>query len=153
LEGLGQYARALADWDRAIELDQGPQRAWFRANRAAVLGHCGEHARTAAEAEQVASANDLPNDTWYDLARAGALASGAVRQDDNVAPGEREKLAELYATRAVDWLTRAARAGLFRAPAYVQRLRTNKDLDALRSRDDFRKLLAEVERQAGAGKP
>jgi hypothetical protein len=59
---------------------------------------------------------------------------------------EQPETKEKYAARAVELLRKAVDRG-YRDAAHVK---TDTDLDAVRSRDDFKKLLAELE---AAGKP
>jgi hypothetical protein len=81
----------------------------------------------------------------YNLACAYSIS--ALAQEKTSAtkrhPADRHKSAEDYAALAMDAL-RAAVAKGFRK---TQLLRTDDDLNALRSRDDFKKLLAQLERE------
>jgi serine/threonine protein kinase/tetratricopeptide (TPR) repeat protein len=56
---------------------------------------------------------------------------------------ERQKRADEYAARAVDVLREAVAKGFGNVPL----MQTDHDLDSLRSRDDFKKLLAELEQK------
>ncbi len=60
-----------------------------------------------------------------------------------LASAEREEAprAEQHAGRAVALLARARAVGLFRSAAWAAHLKRDKLLDALRDREDFRKLL------------
>ncbi len=60
-----------------------------------------------------------------------------------LSPAERARLKAHHAERAMDLLRKAVAMG-YRHPAAM---RTDHDLDALRDRDDFRKLLADLEAQ------
>jgi hypothetical protein len=62
------------------------------------------------------------------------------------APAWRE--ADLYAARAVELWTRPRDDGCFKETATVEYLEKESDLDALRSRDDFKKLVADLEKTA-----
>jgi hypothetical protein len=79
-------------------------------------------------AELTKSSNWGPGQ-WYDFAGLCAAASG--RSPDNKSQ---------YADRAMELLRKAVTAG-FKDAA---RMAKNGDLDALRGRDDFKKLLAEL---------
>ena len=69
---------------------------------------------------------------WYDFACVFAIASGklADKKDE-------------YAKRAVELLQRAVKAG-YKDAAHMKK---DTDLDPLRDRDDFKKLLAELEKK------
>ncbi len=142
---LGRYAEAVRDWDRVIELDGG--NAGFRLERALALARAEDHARAAAEANALARGEALQGDTLYDLARVYALASSAVRRDANLSAGDRDNLARQHAARAVALLGRAKAAGYYQGPRHLKALRTSPDLEPLRSRDDFKKLLAGLEKE------
>src|SRR5262249_15328930 len=55
---------------------------------------------------------------------------------------------EAYAGRALALLRRAQAAGFFGDRANVERLKRDTDLDPLRQREDFQKLVAELEAAA-----
>jgi serine/threonine-protein kinase len=147
---LARYDAALQDWDRALALDQGKNRQRFRASRAVVLAHLKRDAEAVAEAEDLAGAKAPEPLNVFHAACACAVSSAAVRDDAALAPAEREKLAEGYAGRALALLQRLHKEGYFKAPKRVKDLKTEKDLDAVRARDDFKTLLAAVEGQAKA---
>jgi hypothetical protein len=64
---------------------------------------------------------------------------------------EWERLAEQYGARAVELLARARACGHFRDPERLASLQSDEELNSIRSRPDFQKLLAELE--AGAKVP
>jgi tetratricopeptide (TPR) repeat protein len=133
LAGLGRHAESVTDWDRAIDLDPGPKRAQFRLQRAIALAHAGEYAKSAAEANALADADNVTGEALYDAACVFALSAGAVRTD--------AAQAENYAARAVALLRRAVDKGY----KDINHMRKDTDLDPLRKRADFQKLLAETE--------
>jgi serine/threonine protein kinase/tetratricopeptide (TPR) repeat protein len=130
---IDRQAEALNDWERALELDDGKDRLYFRMQRALTLAHLKNHVSATAEANEVVESKKLPNYLRYDAACVFAVASTAVRDDP--------KLIEQYAVRAVELLRLAYQRGYKDEPD----LRDDKNLDALRSRKDFQKLLAELE--------
>jgi tetratricopeptide (TPR) repeat protein len=150
LSRLGRHAEAVRDWDRAIELESGPSRTTLRLARARALGRAGDHARATAEANALSREKNLPEATLYDLARVYALASAAARRDSRLPRSERDKLAEQFAAGAVVFLGRARSAGYFQTGQHLDDLKTQADLQSLRSRDDFHRLLADLEKK---GKP
>ena len=78
----------------------------------------------------------------YDVACVYALSAAAAGNDS--------EQAEHYAAQAIDLLRRAAGKGY----TDIVNMKRDFDLDALRPRDDFRKLLAELEEKAKpAAKP
>jgi serine/threonine protein kinase/tetratricopeptide (TPR) repeat protein len=130
---LGRHADAAKDWDRALALNMKPQsQLMFRWQRAYSLARAGEHSKAVAEANAMAEAKTVTGDVLYNLACICALAAAAVKDD--------AKLQDQYAARAVELLRQAIAKG-YKDAAHVKQ---DKDLDALRSRQDFTKLFAEL---------
>ena len=96
--------------------------------------------------KELAGRKDMPPADLYQCAAAYALCSAAVRQDQDVPPAVREKLAEEYAHDALKFLRDAIAGGYQDA----EHMKKDKDLDAVGDREEFKKLLAEV--QAGKKK-
>jgi tetratricopeptide (TPR) repeat protein/tRNA A-37 threonylcarbamoyl transferase component Bud32 len=126
-------------------------RAFFRTNTRALadtLVHLGDHAAAAAAAGRLAEMTvDPPNDLYNAacfLTRCVPLAA----KDDKLPATKRKELAQEYADRAMATLRQAAAHG-YRGAAHVQK---DPDLDPLRSRDDFRRLLDELEKAKPPGK-
>src|SRR5262249_26307292 len=103
--------------------------------------HLGDHARLATTAEELAHFGyDPANDTYKaagDLCRCVMLA----RKDARLAEAKRKELAQSYADRALALLRQAVARG-FKDAAHM---RQNPTLKPLRAREDFKKLLAELE--------
>jgi hypothetical protein len=112
--------------------------------RAIVLAQSGDHAKAVAETEAVLGKN-VEGGLLYDAACAFSLASSAAAHDTQLGDLERTKLAEKHAARAVEVLRRAQQAGFFKQPGEVQHMRNDTDLDALRTRDDYKKFQSDVE--------
>ena len=64
-------------------------------------------------------------------------------RDPKLSPADRSRLKARYADRAMNFL----RDALARGYAHPVAMRTDTDLDSLRARDDFRKLIDELEAQ------
>jgi serine/threonine-protein kinase len=148
----GRHAEAARDWGRAAELDAGPEALHFRVQRALELALAKDHARATAEAEDLARAPQLPGNVLYDLACVFSLSSAAVRADAQLPAAEQNKRAETSAARAIALLGRARVAGFFEEAEMVRNLKKDPDLDPLRARADFKKLLADLENEAKAGR-
>jgi len=131
-----KFAEALKDWDRAIELSPPAERPGLRASRAASQIQAGMVAEAVAEVAELtapgANATGLANWTagqWYNFACVYAIGSTKIA-------GKKQE----YADRAMELLQKAVKAG-FKYPAHMKQ---DKDLDALRDREDFKKLVAEL---------
>jgi hypothetical protein len=111
------------------------------------LAAAGEHTRATAEADALTKPETNGEGLWG-LAIIYARSVSAARSDSQLPLAEREALAERYGSRAVALLRKLQAEGYFKDPDHARALRTDPDLNALRDRDDFRKLLEEV----GGGK-
>jgi serine/threonine-protein kinase len=131
LTRLGRHTEALKDWDRALDLEHGPRRGWFRLQRAVALARAKDPVRATTEAEDLARAKEVSATTCYDLACVFALSAASAGNP---------RQAEACATRAVELLRQAVARG-YQDASHVKQ---DADLDALRSRDDFRLLLREL---------
>jgi tetratricopeptide (TPR) repeat protein len=127
---LEKYAESLQDWDRAVELSPRGQKMSFVIRRANTRARAGKVPE--ALADVVPLENSLwPPEAWYAFAGVYAIAS---TKDQNKK--------QQYADRAMELLHKAAKAG-FKDAAQAAR---DKDLDSLRDRDDFKKLLDSLPR-------
>jgi serine/threonine protein kinase/Flp pilus assembly protein TadD len=141
---LGKYAQAVQDWDRAFALSPREEQGRISALRAASRIRAGQVAEAVAEvAELVAPVADTPSqrwnaDQWYGFACVYALASGKIV----------DKKQE-YADRAMVLLQRAVKAG-YRDVAHMKK---DSDLDPLRARAEFHKLVDELANKTPAGTP
>ncbi len=124
LEKLGRVSEALADWDRAVALADGPWRDSLRVGRAINRVRAGKVTEAVAEVADIATADTLPASEWYSLTCLYAVAS------DRLAAKREE-----YAARAVELFGRAIAAGWKNR----EHSETDEDLDPLRGRADFQK--------------
>jgi hypothetical protein len=123
----------VSDWDRAIELGDGHNAALLRIKRAATLLNVKDHVRAAADAQAVAESAAA---TGQELFLAANIFASCMGFADNDGPA-----VVSYAQRAVTTLRKAAAKGVRNAA----RLKSSAELEPLRSREDFRKLIAELE--------
>jgi serine/threonine protein kinase len=142
-EQLGHYSEAIRDWDRVIELSSEPVRSEQRAIRAADLVRAGEHGRAAAEAKTLAEMPKVSNEILYYLTGVYMLAIGSARSDRRLSSAEQAATVERYAVAAVALLGRLKAAGYFQSAERLKELRTDPDLQPLRGRADFQKLLSQ----------
>jgi tetratricopeptide (TPR) repeat protein len=148
LEQLQRHGDAVADWDQAIRLDDGGSRAAFAGNLARCLARAGLHERAGAAAEQMANAKGAAS-RLYDAACVLALAARAAARDKQLDAARQTKLGEQYAARAVALLRLARAAGYFQSATGLNRLKMDADLESLRSRGDYKKLLEELNNSGG----
>jgi serine/threonine-protein kinase len=142
---LGRHREAIADWHQAVRLAAGKDRFLFRVNRVLCLAAAGDYRQSATEAEELARAKGIPGETCYNLACSFALNVGTASRDVSRPLPEREKNAEAWARQALALLERACQGGYFKNPKVFAQLKKDTDLDFLRSRDDFRNWLKQLQ--------
>jgi serine/threonine-protein kinase len=117
--------------------------------RAKKLLAVGDHAGAVKSVEAMLASKARGPLTDYNAACYYSLASALARKDPALAAAEQEKLAGQYADRAVELLQQAVTKG-YNTPANIDHLRKDADLNPLRGRPDFQKLLAQWEKGAAA---
>jgi tetratricopeptide (TPR) repeat protein len=129
LNWLGKGKEAVAEIDESIKVSTPEEQRYQRMMRARYVAQAGDHAGAvkAVKAETAAG-----NTNVWDAAVAYSLGVRAAKGD--------AKLQEEYAKEAVALLRKALDAGENGYP-----WRKDADLNPLRERDDFRKLMAELD--------
>jgi serine/threonine protein kinase/tetratricopeptide (TPR) repeat protein len=122
-DALQKHDQAVKDWNRVAELS--PKSAI----RAAALARADRIAEATAEADELTKSSNWNANGWYDIACVYAIAGGQSA----------DKKQE-YAGRAMELLRIAVKHGWKDAALMVK----DHDLDSLRDRDDFKKLLADL---------
>jgi eukaryotic-like serine/threonine-protein kinase len=137
---IQQHGRSATDWDAVIALTPEAERPVFRLFRADSQLRSAQTAEALTELQELLELTDAGGataprwspDQWHHFASLYALASG---QD----AGRRTELAD----RAMQLLTKAVQLGLNTATNAAQ-MANNTDLNPLRSREDFQKLMASL---------
>jgi tetratricopeptide (TPR) repeat protein len=140
LAKLERFSEALTDWDRAVEIDDGRYRQQLRLQRASNLLRLKDYGRATADAAALSDAANATAEEIYNAACVYALAAQLARPAD--APA-----ADSHAREAVRLLRRAVAKG-FKDRAHLE---ADPDLEALRSHEDFRKLVEEL--AGGSNRP
>jgi serine/threonine protein kinase len=143
---LSRDAEAFRDWGRADELDAGLDRLRCRLWRDFCLARVtsGGYDGVVSRATALAKTKAVSGFSLYDAARVCALASA-----DGKVESERK---DRYVAGAVELLTHAGQVGYFKDPTKIDHLKKDNDISALRPRDDFKKLLADLETKVEQGK-
>jgi serine/threonine protein kinase/Tfp pilus assembly protein PilF len=128
-ERLQNYAEAIKDRDKAIELSANEEQPGLRAQRATLRLLAGQVAEAVAEVTELSQTPRWSAAQWYDFACVCAVASSKSTDKK-----------EEYTDRAMALLQQAVKAG-FSDAAHMAK---DPDLDSLRGRDDFKKLLGEL---------
>jgi tetratricopeptide (TPR) repeat protein len=147
----GRLDVALTRMDRAIEcLERAsntghPGAQWdlsnVRLQRASVLAYQGEHTKAIEEAEVLVRKGGLAWIHFYNICCVYSVASDSAGSDSKLSVAERATRRAQYADRAMEYLRLAIARGYQRVPE----LKSDKDLNPLRSRADFQKLVQELE--------
>jgi serine/threonine protein kinase/tetratricopeptide (TPR) repeat protein len=135
LMNLARYGDAMSDWDRAIELDNGRDRYWLRLQRALCLARI-EPTKAVIEAEEIIRENNKQAVLLFNAARVLAVSAARVADAD---------LRESYCSRAMELLKRLHEQGLLNRAPRNNELKRNTEFDVLRQRDDFKRLLQELD--------
>jgi serine/threonine protein kinase/uncharacterized membrane protein len=128
-------AQVQHDWERRLRFADGSIAANLRLLRAFALVQLKQCEQAAAEAKPVIDTGDASATIVYHAACLFAQAAAAA--------GEDAKPTKAYASRALQLLRRAFAKGY----SNVEQMQKESDLDPLRPREDFRRLLAEFGNQ------
>jgi serine/threonine protein kinase len=129
-DGYQKYTEAAADWLKALELGSKANSRNLKASRARSLANSG---MTSDGIELIADLIDSSHekgDLWFQCACVFSIASG-----------KEEERKQEYADRAMQLLGKAVQFGYNNR----KQLKSDRDLDPIRDRDDFAKLLNELE--------
>jgi tetratricopeptide (TPR) repeat protein len=140
LDALGRRAQATRDWERAWELDDGTHRATFRMR---IFRNKKDAAGCLAAAAEYESGKRTDAVALYDAACNRAVCAAVIPEDPKTPAADAAHLAGAQADLAMAWLRQAVAAGYKDAGE----LKQDKDLDALRDRDDFKNLLVGLQAQ------
>ncbi len=130
---LKRYDEALKDLDRAIELNSPQLMVLLHSDRARSKAQTDKAAEALAEAIEVTKADSKDSTVLFNLACTFAITSGKIADKQ-----------QEYADRAMELLKSAIAAGYNKADSIAK----DPDLDPLRVREDYKKLIAELEREA-----
>jgi tetratricopeptide (TPR) repeat protein len=112
---------------------------------AETFAQLGDHVRAAAATEEAIVLGRREGVALYNGACAYCSCIAAAKSDAQRPSAERKELVERYARRAVALLRAADAEGqVFNTPHRVHLLEIDASLNALRQRDDFKKLLSEL---------
>jgi serine/threonine protein kinase/tetratricopeptide (TPR) repeat protein len=151
----GRLDTALTRYGKAIDiLEEAMSRGYLAARRMVlsarilrgiVLARQGNHARASREAEALAhKVHDEDPTFLYDLSCTLAQSAAAAGRDTRLAPAERARLQTHYADQAMDYLRQAVAKGW----ANWRDLENDPDIEPLRSREDFKQILADGKAKA-----
>jgi tetratricopeptide (TPR) repeat protein len=129
LNALKRPADALADYDHALTLDDGPNRTPLRLEHAQTLLQLNDHARAAAELDALAGDEKLSGELCFRLAVVYCRAAKAARGDDALPEAKRKRRADDCRAKATDLLMRAEKQEFFQEEANRKRAQEERDLE------------------------
>jgi hypothetical protein len=156
------YQRWLADQRKALQASQTAARAIdgleyalgrpkqeiaaLLGIRSRVLARHGKHADASTTAEKLAALAPVDGENLFQAAEAYALCADSKEPPSSPGkPAAGETTFESRsAARAIELLQQAHAAGYFKYPEKRAKLSENHNLDAIRSLDNFKKLVAEI---------
>jgi tetratricopeptide (TPR) repeat protein len=138
LDDLGRRADATRDWERALELDDGSNGATFRVR---ICRNNTDAAGCLAAAAAFEALNPAAPVGMYDGACNRAVCATAILLDPKTPAADAPRLAREQADLAMTWLSKSIAAG-YQNTVLVKH---DKSLDVLREREDFKRLLAELQ--------
>ena len=133
------FAQALAGWRELVAAEPGSSD--YRNGLAETLAEMGHHEGAVKEAAELVRIGQGQAASFYDAADVLAVCVRTVLADTSVPEAQRRELAQGYADQAMDLLRKAIAKGY----QGIELLKNDPDLDSLRCRDDFKKLLSELE--------
>jgi serine/threonine protein kinase/tetratricopeptide (TPR) repeat protein len=154
-DAQGKLDAALASHNKAVEalerfLERQPRSPQernllinARITRAGVFAKRGDPARAIQEAEAIAGKEELNSTNLYNMSCLYSRCASIAGKDAKLPPAERTKLQEQYAGRAIEYLRQSLAKGMHDLPI----IKSDPDLDPLRRREDFKKLVEEVEKK------
>ena len=145
---LTWFDKAQQTWRSVLVKEPRRRRARVGMNnvlcgRTIALAKQGKYAQAATEADAASKQADLTPGNYFTLGRTYAVCSQRSGADDKHPDRERAKLREAGVTRAIDMLHQAVSHGY----GDLGRLQKHKDLDSLRDRPEFKKVLEEAARR------
>jgi serine/threonine-protein kinase len=138
LRPLHRHPEALQEWDKALPLAERKYSDEYRADRARTLMHLGRTDDGLREAADLAAKTSLEGAALYRLAGVHALAAAANKADPAAADAQ--------VTKALELLNKAREAGYFADPANQADLKEDEDFAVLRTRPEFRRLVADAKK-------
>jgi serine/threonine-protein kinase len=139
-------AEALAEWERSMEFTDPASDVFLslKTSRALVRAYLGDFGRAVDEVSAVPKTGSEAGLILYNEACIFALAAAAAAKDLARDPPGRAALAEKYAANAINSLAKSRRAGFFDDPINVPLIRSDPDVDPLRSRADFQIIVQDL---------
>src|SRR5262249_44854463 len=133
------------DWDRSLEFTRSDLVHATRVGRAATLAHLGNYVEAVAETDRLTPKMGNGILRLDACARVYAAAASAAAVDPKLSAHDQRRRAEQFAARAIELLTSSFECGELNVKVELASLEVDRDFEALRSRQDFIRLLQKIE--------
>src|SRR5262249_6078005 len=101
----------------------------------------GQLDRALAQMDLVTKSGNLSGEDYYNLACFYSRAAGVVRSDERRKSDERSRLFRAYVADGIGALKKAADTGCFRQAEMREAAQKDSDLEILRGREEFRRVV------------
>ena len=144
LVALSRHSESMNDWERALDLNDGTSNDAINFGAAEARLRMGQKDMDVtgciAAATQFESLKQTDAEGLYNASYFRAVCASVVLDDPKTPSGDAARFAREQADLAMAWLQKAVEAGYDN----VEHMKTDADLNALRERDDFKKLLEDL---------
>jgi hypothetical protein len=144
LQKLDRSREAIGILEGVTTRTTGSDRRDARLRRAEILARLGDHGEALSAAKSVTLGMEYSLTDYYRAAVIAAVAARAARADGRLVAAERDRLSEEYAAWAVRILLKASLLTT-RPDEVIARIKKYPDLESLADRDDFRRLISELQ--------
>jgi tetratricopeptide (TPR) repeat protein len=138
---LGRHGESLADWEQVIALSKPEAIEALRFHVCLARARAGDHARASSELAAWAKGKKTEAADLYNFACIYSLCSAAAQKDSSLSEDRRREQSNRYAETALNYLEQSRAAGMFQTQADQDLLRTDSDLEAVRTRVGLPSLL------------
>lgn len=136
---LQEHKKALADWDRLLEV-LGPTEAdKYRHLRALTLAKLSDHRQAAEDVAKALRRPGISPDERYICVCVLSHILAAAQKDPHLSSEQRKQAEDRYAARALEVLSQLRREGYFGNFLNWLELYRGEDLAALRTREDYKR--------------
>jgi len=147
--GAATFSRLCEDYPSVKEYAYARDEMLVR--NVVALARRGRHQEATQRAKELLAAKPLPPGDLYNVACAFALSVTHAQTDSTLTATQKRQLAESYTAQALQLLAKALEGGGdFTQAAGLGDLRTDPDLQAVRSSDGFKRILASLEGKTGS---
>jgi tetratricopeptide (TPR) repeat protein len=137
----GKHTDSVKDWTRVVELWDPPVPAEYRVRLAIELLAANALDKALEQAKLVQPSSGMQGLDSYNMACIYSRTAAGVRDDRSIPADRRSELVQSHIATALKWLEAAEKTGIFSKAELQDQLKKDSDVDILRDRPEFRRLL------------